>query len=162
MRNKINVKKHTNYESFDYLSRDEDYEYFELSNELKETPTYNIELTDVQEETFAHLFHKHTVVSLRDHGFITPKKQSDIIPYCKQLHTFYHYEGIAQSGIDVIFENFMDGISLTQSKSGLKWNEVVNLLGIRYADIAKQDTVYIATTYEDVIQAKERKQVALN
>src|SRR5690625_2322026 len=161
MQNNINEKKYSAYESFDYLKRNDDYEYFELSNELTETPTHSIELTDVQEETFAHLFHKHTVVSLRDHGFILPKDHSAIIPYCKQLHTFYHYEGIAQSGIDVIFENFMDGISLTQSKSGLKWNEVIDLLGIRYADIAKQETVYIATTYEDVIQAKDRKQVAL-
>ncbi|WP_225220947.1 dipeptidase [Bacillus norwichensis] len=101
------------------------------------------------------------IVSLRDHGFISPKNDKDIISYCSQLHTHFHYEGIARSGIDVIFENFMDGISLITSKNGLKWDDVIYLLGIRYADIQKQGTVCIASSFQDVKQAKANRQTAL-
>lgn len=159
--NEIRQKKYDGYQSFDYLEANIDYKAYELDDALDRVPPYEIALTEEQEETLARLFNENIVVSLRDHGFIVPKNPEDILPYCRQLHTFFHYEGIAKSGLDVIIENFMDGISLTESQNGLKWNEVLALLGIRYADIAKQETVYIATTAQDVIDAKKRNQVAL-
>src|SRR5699024_4176219 len=58
-------------------------------------------------------------------------------------------------------ENFMDGIALLESTNGLKWNEVISLLGIRYADIAKQDNIYIASTYNEAMKAKELNKIAV-
>src|SRR5690625_1585474 len=107
----IRPKKYDGYRSFDYLRENIDYKAYKLSDELDRVPAYKLDLTDEQEETFARLCNQNIVVSLRDHGFIVPKRQEDILPYCRQLHTFYHYEGLARSGIDVMFENFMDGIS---------------------------------------------------
>jgi membrane dipeptidase len=120
-----------------------------------------MELSGSEEQIFDTLQKYYPIVSLRDHGFIVPKNPEDIIPYCRQLHTEFDYEGLARSGIDVMFENFMDGISIVTSQNGLKWNDVILTLGIRYCDIAKQDTVYIAKTYQDLLEAKTSNRIAI-
>lgn len=157
----MNGKKYDGYRSFAYLTPGEDYQVFPLSRAVGRVPSHMIELDETQEQRVQSIFKRCPIVSLRDHGFIVPERREDIIPYCRQLHTFYHYEGLAQSGIDIIIENFMDGIALATSLNGLKWDDVIYTLGIRYADIAHQQTVYIARTFRDLTEAKRRKQIAL-
>ncbi len=157
----MNAKKYNGYRSFSYLEPGKDFREYELSYEIDRVPRFTLDMTVEEENILQEILEKEHIVSLRDHGFITPKNYRDIIPYCSQLHTHFHYEGIAQSGIDVIFENFMDGISLITSKNGLKWDDVIYLLGSRYADIQKQETVYIASDFRDIRQAKENRQTAL-
>ncbi|MFD1708942.1 dipeptidase [Siminovitchia sediminis] len=133
----------------------------ELSYELDRVPRFTLEMTEEEERVLQEIIEKETIVSLRDHGFIAPKNERDIVPYCSRIHTHFHYEGLAQSGIDIIFENFMDGISLITSKSGLKWDDVIYLLGSRYEDIQKQETVYIASNFQELQRAKDSRQIAL-
>lgn len=156
-----NEKQYDGYTSFSYLQANKDYKQYALSTDLNRVPPYSLHLTESEEKKLNGIFAKYPIVSLRDHGFIVPSKFEDILPYCSDLHTFFHYEGIAKSGVDVIFENFMDGISTITSKNGLKWNDVIYLLGMRYADIARQNTVYIARSYSDLVKAKRLKQTAL-
>jgi len=155
------VKQFDGYKSFQYLTPEKDYKPFQLPSAEKYRKTVEIKLLESEERIFDTLLKYYPIVSLRDHGFVVPKKKEDIIPYCSQLHTSFDYEGLAVSGIDVIFENFMDGISLITSANGLKWNDVILTLGIRYCDIAKQHTVYLAKTYNDLIEAKHRNQIAI-
>lgn len=157
----MNAKKYNGYRSFSYLEPGKDFREYELSYEIDRVSRFTLDMTVEEENVLQEILEKEYIVSLRDHGFITPKNYRDIIPYCSQLHTHFHYEGIGQSGIDVIFENFMDGISLITSKNGLKWEDVIYLLGSRYADIQKQETVYIASDFRDIRQAKENRQTAL-
>ncbi|MEK4030508.1 membrane dipeptidase [Pseudobacillus sp. FSL P4-0506] len=157
----MNEKRFAGYTSFRYLEANKDYKLYDLADEIDRVPLFSLELTVEEEEKVQDIFTKHPIVSMRDHGFIVPRQYKDILPYCSDLHTSFHYEGISKSGVDVIFENFMDGISTITSKNGLKWQDVIYLLGIRYADIQKQQTVYIASTYNDLTKAKRKKQVAL-
>ncbi|WP_234978344.1 dipeptidase [Bacillus tuaregi] len=155
------VKKFDGYQSFQYLTPGKDYKPFQLPQSEKYRQTEEIELRDDQERIFETLLKYYPIVSLRDHGFVVPKNQEDIIAYCRQLHTAFDYEGLALSGVDVLFENFMDGISLLTSSNGLKWDDVILTLGIRYCDIAKQDTVYIARNYHDLLEAKGSNKMAI-
>lgn len=157
----MNKKQYDGYTSFNYLRENVDYKRYDLATELDRVPPYSLQLTEEEEAKLNEIMMKEPIVSLRDHGFIVPKNYDDILPYCGELHTFFHYEGIAQSGIDIIFENFMDGISIITSKNGLKWDDVIYLLGMRYADIERQNTVYIARSYSDMQKAKRKKQTAL-
>lgn len=157
----MNLKMYNGYQSYDYLTANKDYKKYELDDDLERVPPFSLHLTEEQQEILKDIFTKHPIVSLRDHGFIVPKQNEDILPYCSELHTFYHYEGLAKSGIDIIFENFMDGISIITSKNGLKWDDIIYMLGMRYADIQKQDTVYLASSYKDLQQAKRKQKVAL-
>ncbi|AXI00224.1 diguanylate cyclase [Sporosarcina sp. PTS2304] len=157
----MNIKQYEGYTSFSYLKANKDYKKYALATDLNRVPTYSLHLTSSEENKLHEIMTTSTIVSLRDHGFIVPEKYEDILPYCSELHTFFHYEGIAKSGIDIIFENFMDGISTITSKNGLKWDDVIYLLGMRYADIQRQNTVSIARTYDDLTKAKQLKQTAL-
>jgi membrane dipeptidase len=157
----MNEKQYHGYTSFSYLKANQDYKQYDLSTELDRVPVYSLNLSESEEKRLSEMLTKNPIVSLRDHGFIVPKKRKDILPYCSELHTSFHYEGIAKSGIDVIFENFMDGIATITSKNGLKWDDVIYLLGMRYADIQRQNTVYLAKTYNDLKKAKRQKQTAL-
>lgn len=157
----MNTKKYDGYQSFSYLERRKDYPVFELDDQVPRVSPYEIELTEEQEDRVKTIFSRYPIVSLRDHGFIVPRKTQDILPYCKELHTSFHYEGLAQSGLDVMFENFMDGISIITSKRGLKWDDFILMLGMRYADISKQNTVFIAKDYADLVRAKKANQIAI-
>ena len=155
------VKNFDGYNSFQYLIPGKHYKPFGLPQSEKYRQTEEIKLREDQEKIFETLLKYYPIVSLRDHGFVVPKNQEDIIPYCRQLHTVYDYEGLALSGIDVLFENFMDGISILTSPNGLKWDDVILTLGIRYCDITKQNTAYIAKNYHDLTEAKKTKRIAI-
>jgi membrane dipeptidase len=155
------VKNYDGYHSFQYLIPGKHYKPFQLPQSEKYRQTEVIKLREDQERIFETLLKYYPIVSLRDHGFVVPKNQEDIIPYCRQLHTAFDYEGLALSGVDVLFENFMDGISILTSSNGLKWDDVILTLGIRYCDIAKQNTVYIAKNYQDLLDAKKTNRIAI-
>ena len=157
----MTVKHYDGYRSFQYLTPGKHYKPYPLPQSERYRNTYEIKLSESEERIFNTIQKYYPVVSLRDHGFIVPKNPDDIIPYCRQLHTEFDYEGLARSGIDVVFENFMDGISIITSQNGLKWNDVILTLGIRYCDIAKQDTIYLAKTFKDLQEAKVSKRVAI-
>jgi len=157
----MTTKLDNGYQSFQYLTPGKHYRAFELPGSERYQSTMNIELTESQERFYETLLKYYPIVSLRDHGFVVPKNPEDIIPYCRQLHTEFDYQGLSQSGVDVIFENFMDGISIVTSQNGLKWNDVILTLGMRFSDIAKQDTVYLARTYEDLFEAKRTNRIAI-
>ena len=154
-------KLYDGYQSFQYLTAGKHYKPYPLPQSERYRQTYKMKLLESEERIFNTIQKYYPIVSLRDHGFVVPKNPDDIIPYCRQLHTEFDYEGLARSGIDVIFENFMDGISIITSQNGLKWDDVILTLGIRYCDIAKQDTVYLAKTYKDLEEAKQSKRVAI-
>lgn len=157
----MNEKNYDGYRSFDYLRKNIDYRVYTLSDQLERVPPYRFDLSEEEVSVVSNIMSENLIISMRDHGFIVPEKYDDIIPYCQSLHTAFHYEGISKSGIDIIFENFMDGIAITSSTNGLKWDEVIHLLGMRYTDIEHQSTVYIAKTITELTKAKENKQVAL-
>jgi membrane dipeptidase len=157
----MTVKHYDGYRSFQYLTPGKHYKPYPLPQSERYRNTYEIKLSESEERIFNTIQKYYPIISLRDHGFIVPKNPDDIIPYCRQLHTEFDYEGLARSGIDVVFENFMDGISIITSQNGLKWNDVILTLGIRYCDIAKQDTIYLAKTFKDLQEAKVSKRVAI-
>lgn len=154
-------KNYDGYRSFQYLTAGKDYPSYRLPQAERYKQTLNIALSDSEERIFDTILKYYPIVSLRDHGFVVPQDPEDIIPYCRQLRTVYDYEGLARSGIDIIFENFMDGISIITSSNGLKWDDVILTLGMRFCDIAKQDTVFLAKTYDDLLEAKTSGRIAI-
>ncbi|ERI10430.1 dipeptidase [Aneurinibacillus aneurinilyticus] len=157
----MNRKKYDGYTSFDYLKPHEDYRVFELAKAIHRVPQYGMNLTPEQSKAADEILEKHLIISLRDHGFITPHNQEHMLDYCRQMHTFFHYEGLAKAGIDAIFENFMDGIVILTSKFGLKWDDIILNLGMRLCDIAHQQTIFIANSVSDIKAAKRDGRIAL-
>ena len=63
--------------------------------------------------------------------------------YVRQGREWYGYEGLAASGLDAVFENFLDGTATITSKAGWKWTDVIHDLGMHLADVAHQSTVVV-------------------
>ncbi|WP_080835657.1 dipeptidase [Cohnella massiliensis] len=136
-------------DSFHYLQQGADYVPYELPRQSR-FPPYEIPLTEAEEERASRYLAEEFIVSMREHGFIVPERPSDILPYCRQLHTMYNYEGLRRSGLNLIFDNFMEAISLTHSKAGQKWDDAIANLGIRLCDLEHQEGFSLIRNVRDL------------
>ena len=157
----MNSKKYTGYKSFDYLDPEEDYVAFKLAKEVDRVPAHPIELDKEQQQRLERIFEKEIMISLHDHTFVTPENVVQIFEYRRHGRDATGYEGLSVSGLDVVFENFMDGTAMITSKAGWKWNDILHDIGIRYSDIAHQEMVYRAETIDDLLQAKKTGRIAM-
>lgn len=154
-------KTYTGYKSFDYLEPEVDYKPFRLAKEIGRVEPYVVPVSDEQEREVQHILEEEIVISLHDHPFVTPEDASEIFEYNRQGRQWTGYEALSVSGIDVIFDNFMDGTALITSNAGWKWNDIIHDIGIRYSDIAHQDLVFRAETVDDLLRAKREGKIAL-
>ena len=127
------------YKSFGYLEPGADYKEFELSAELDRVKSRVVEVSPAQEERVQKLLDEQLVISLHDHCFIVPKDFDDLAAYRRQGRDWTGYAGMAQSGLDAVFDCLMDGTATITSKMGWKWDDMIYDLGMRYADIAHHD-----------------------
>ncbi len=152
--------KYEGYKSFDYLEPGTDYREFKLAKELDRVPSRKVEVNDSQEERVWRLLDQNLAVSLHDHCFIVPEDFGDLAEYRRQGRDFTGYAGMAQSGLDAVFDCLMDGTATITSKAGWKWDDIVYDLGMRMGDIAHQEFVIRGESLDDVKRAKENGQIA--
>src|SRR5690625_3709113 len=153
-------KKYDGYRSFQYLEAGRDYKDFELVPELGRVPEYRVTVTEQQEQRVADIIRDNLVISLHDHCFVAPKNLNDFWEWRRQGRDWTGYEGLAQSGMDAVFDNMMNGTAMITSKWGWKWDDIIYDIGMRLSDIAHQDLVVLATTTEDIINAKKNGKIA--
>ena len=153
-------KRYDGYKSFQYLVPGEDYMPFELAREIGRVEPYSYPVSDEQEQRVQRLLANNLVVSVHDHASVFPEDLGQIFDYVRQGREWTGYEGLSVSGIDVLFENFMDGTALITSNAGWKWNDVIHDIGIRFSDLAHQDMVYVARSLDDVVGAKKKGRIA--
>jgi len=154
-------KKYDGYRSFQYLEAGVDYKDYELVPELNRVPnSTQVQTTPEQEKRVEAIFRDHLVISLHDHAFVAPKNLDDFWEWRRQGRDWTGYEGLAASGMDAVFDNMMNGTAMITSKWGWKWDDIIYDIGMRLSDIAHQDLVVLATTTEDIINAKKNGKIA--
>lgn len=154
-------KPRNRYDSFSYLEQGVDFPFYPLA-EASPTVTGLYQVLNVEEkERVNRIFAQCLIVSMRDHGFIMPQNREDILDYCRDGFTAYSYQGLAESGLNALFDNFMDGIMTITSKSGMKWDDVIWNLGMRYCDFSYQNKAVIAKSLKEIVQAKKQRKVAV-
>lgn len=154
-------KNYNGYKSFQYLEEGADYRPFKLAKQVDRVPSPKVQVTAEQEAHVKKIFEQNLAISLHDHAFIVPEDVSQIWEYRRQGRDWTAYEGLAASGLDAIFDAFMDGTAMITSKAGWKWDDVIWDMGMRLCDIAHQNFVVLATRVEDIKRAKANGQVAL-
>src|SRR5256712_10115698 len=154
------LTKYEGYKSFDYLEPGTDYREFKLAKELDRVPSRKVEVTDAQEERVWRLLDQNLAVSLHDHCFIVPEDFGDLAEYRRQGRVLTGSAGMAQSGLDAVFDCLMDGTGTITSKAGWKWDDIIYDLGMRMGDIAHQDFVVRGESLDDIKRAKENGQLA--
>lgn len=157
----MRAKCYDGYRSFQYLESGIDYKPFKLAKQIGRVPSYVVPVTAEEGKRVNAIFEKALVISLHDHPFVVPENVSEIFEYHRHGRDWTGYEGLAVSGLDVVFDNFMDGTAMITSKAGWKWTDIIHDLGIRYSDLAHQKMVLRAETVDDLYKAKETERIAL-
>ncbi len=157
---KPKVKDYNGYKSFDYLEAGKDYKPYKLAKEIGRVEPFNYPVSEEEEAKVQEILQEDLIISLHEHTFVTPEDLSEIMEFRRQGRDWTGYEGLSVSGLDVVFENFMDGTAFITSNAGWKWNDVIHDLGIRYSDFAHQDMVIRAETIEDIYRAKKENKIA--
>lgn len=153
-------KRYNGYRSFQYLEPDVDYKVFPLAPELNRVHSRKVEVSPEQEARVRRIFAEHPIISLHDHCFVTPQNLEDIFEFRRWGRDWTGYEGLSVSGLDAVFDNLMNGTAMITSRGGWKWNDIIYDLGMRLSDIAHQDMVVLATTVDDILNAKKNGQIA--
>jgi membrane dipeptidase len=153
-------KQDRGYRAFEYLRAPDDYPDFKLAKEIGRVPEDLVPLSDAEEKRVAALMDREPVVSIHEHTAVFPEDPKEIFEYARQGRQVTGYAGLARSGIDVVFENFMDGTALITSKAGWKWDDIVLDIGMRFSDIDHQELVYVARTMAEVLDAKPTGRIA--
>jgi len=152
--------KYSGYSSFQYLESGSDYREFALAKELDRVPSRKVEVSDAQEQRVQRLLDEQLAISLHDHCFVVPADFADLAEYRRQGRDFTGYAGMAQSGLDAVFDNLMDGTATITSKAGWKWDDIIYDLGMRLSDLAHQEFIVRGETIDDIRRAKENGQIA--
>ena len=60
------------------------------------------------------------------------------------------YAGMRASGVDVIFDNLMDGTACVTGSAPWRWNDIITDLGMRLADLAHAPGFDLIKTITDI------------
>jgi membrane dipeptidase len=154
-------KRWGGYTSWSFLEAGADYRAFDLEPQIGRVPPFVYPLDPEQHERAELLLRDCVCISLHDHCGITPRDMAENDAYVREGREWYGYEGLAASGLDAVFENFMDGTATITSKSGWKWTDVIHDLGMHLADMAHQSLVVIGSTVQDILDAHRTGRVAM-
>lgn len=154
-------KRWDGYTSFSYLEAGVDYRPFDLEPQIGRVPPFVYPLDPEQHERAERLLRDCVCISLHDHCGITPRDMAENDAYVREGREWYGYEGLAASGLDAVFENFMDGTATITSKSGWKWTDVIHDLGMHLADVAHQSLVLVGSTVKDILDAHRTGRIAM-
>jgi len=157
----VSKKLYDGYRSFQYLEPGVDYRPFKLAKEVGRVESHTVPVSPEQEMEVQNILDQEVVVSLHDHLFVITEDVGEIFEYQRNGRNWTGYEAISNGGVDVFFENYMDGTAAITSKAGWKWTDVIHDLGIRFSDFAHQEMVYRAERYDDLLRAKEDGKIAI-
>ncbi|MFO8060352.1 MAG: membrane dipeptidase [Bacillota bacterium] len=149
------------YRAYDYLEKNVDYRGFEFAEQLNRVEPYAVEVTAEEEERARRLIRESIVISLHDHPHVYPESADELVEYSQVGRGHLAYEGLAHSGLDVVFDNMFDGTTIINSKYGWKWIEVIHDIGMRTCDIDHQDYLLVGRSVADLIRAHETGRMAL-
>ena len=149
------------YKSYSYLTPAQDYEVFDLDDELGRGPAYELGLSGPEADRAERLLRDSMVISLHDHPVIFPRDITQVRDYIRTGRQHTGYEGLSRSGLTAVFDNMMDGTGCVTSMSAWKWDDTIYDLGMRLCDIAHQDYLTVARTAADIRTARGSGQLAI-
>lgn len=155
-----NKKVYDGYKSFQYLDAGEDYKEYRLSKENDRVEPYVYPVSADEEEQTQQILEEDYIASMHEHTFVMPENLQEFYEFRRQGRDWTGFEALSQSGLDVIFENFMDGTAMITSQAGWKWSDVIHDIGIRFSDISHQDMVIKAERISDLYRAKKEGKIA--
>jgi membrane dipeptidase len=152
-------KAYKGYKAYSYLEPDVDYPSYEFAD-WNWTGGYLIPLDEAQESRLKKLMEENVFISLHEHPTYFPKRIEETKTYNRDGREFCAYDALAESYIDCVFDNMMDGTCQITSKNGWKWTDVLHDLGMRLCDLAHQDFLIQCKTVADIERAHREGKIA--
>ncbi len=153
-------KQYEGYRAYQYLEPGRDYREFKLREAVKKEWWEPVPLSKTEEERFMELVEKSVIMDLHAHPDISPEDPHQIRAMDREGRNFIAYEALAQSGLDCVFDNMMDGSSFINTKHGWDWNSTIHDLGMRLCDIAHQEMIIHCKKASDIEYAHEKGKIA--
>jgi membrane dipeptidase len=147
------------YKAYDYLTPGEDYVEFKLTHKDR-VPEWLVPLTTEQETRALRLAEEKLIISMHEHPVYNPADLKEYLPQRHRGRSFCAYEGLAESYLDVTFDNMMNGSCCITSHTGWKWTDIIHDMGMRMCDLAHQDFLIHARRVEDIYEAKRQGKIA--
>ena len=123
---------------------------FDLSPEGGRVPPYDGGLTEDERDRARRLLDDSLVISLHDHPVRFPADMRDTPAYNRTGRQHTAFAGLAASGMNVVFDNMMDGTACVTGHAPWRWDDVVTDLGMRQADIAHQRHVSVVRDVAEI------------
>lgn len=149
------------YRSYQYLEPGADFEEFDFPPELGRVPSRRVAVSDDEEARVQRLLDRELVVSLHDHPTRRPDDPVQIMAYRRSGRDVTGYAGLSQSGLDVVFDNLMNGSNIITSASGWKWTDTIHDLGMRLCDVAHQDLLEPVYRLADLDRVKREGKIGM-
>lgn len=154
-------KRAPSYRPYSFLESGVDYVAFELDREVARVPAEWVALSPAEEARLVALLDRETMISMHDHPCVFPSDATRHLDYARAGRYHTGYAGLAASGLDVVFDGMMGGLTMITQRSPWAFEDVVIDLGMRFADLAHQDLVFRAETIDDLLAAKPTGRIAL-
>jgi membrane dipeptidase len=150
------------YASFGYLE-DEPAAFARvpLAPESGRVPAYDGGFDAATVARAERLLAQNIVVSLHDHPVRFPADMALTPQYNRTGRQHTAFDGLASSGLTVVFDNMMDGTAYVTTNTPWQWDDVVTDLGMRQADIAHADRVVVVRSLRDIQFAHETGRVGI-
>src|SRR5580704_15824342 len=146
----------TPYTAYSYLPAGS-FPGFELTPEFGRVPPYvGTRLTQEQEARSRSLLGDSLVISLHDHPVRFPLDMADTPEYNRTGRQHAAYAGMRASGLNVIFDNMMDGTACVTGNAPWRWNDIITDLGMRQADLAHAPGFMVVRTEIGRASCRER------
>jgi membrane dipeptidase len=128
---------------------------FTLAPEFGRVPPYTgTALAPEQAQRSAGLLRDSLVISLHDHPVRFPADMSETPAYNRTGRQHAAYAGMRASGVNVIFDNLMDGTACVTGNAPWRWNDIITDLGLRLADLAHAPGFALIKTVADIDAAR--------
>ncbi|HXT93920.1 MAG TPA: membrane dipeptidase, partial [Trebonia sp.] len=135
---------------------------FKLTPEFGRVPPYQAaRLSAEQAQRSATLLRDSMVISLHDHPVRFPADMGETPAYNRTGRQHAAYAGMRASGLNIIFDNLMDGTACVTGNAPWRWNDIITDLGMRLADLAHAPGFALIKTVADIDAAVRSGTVGL-
>jgi len=139
------------YTSWSYLDAGVDYDEYPLEKQVGRVPSYDFGLSRDQEDRVEMIIEKSIIIDLHEHTHVWPEGYPSKNTRYMQGRKFKGYEGLAHSGIDVVFDNC---VCPSQEQAMM-------FLGMDLCDLAHQDFLIPARRVKDLTRAFKEGKIAV-
>lgn len=144
-------KKWDGYTSWSYLERGRDYEPYPLEKQINRVPKYDFGLSKSQEDRVEEIVEKNIIIDLHEHTHVWPEGYPAKNANLFRQRQFKGFEGLAYSGIDVVFDNCVCP----------SMEQAVKFVGTDQCDLGHQDFLIPARRVEDILKAFKEGKIAI-